>query len=85
MSDELKLEILAEASQNHIAAEMDAQILAFFGGSVDAVKRYAHLYVIETEMTPIMGDISDLSFTYTTELHTRIRLKTKEELEADNE
>lgn len=82
------LNLIKEGLKNEIADQIDAQLLKFFG-SIEDMRRYGHLYVLETE--PVRMELmthSDLDFNSKTFMcqaitKTKIRPKTREELEAD--
>lgn len=81
-------ENVIQTSAKLVADEMDAQILRFFG-SVEAVRRYAQDYVIEHKPVAVETYNDQTSFdnnTFYLRMETRviIRLKTKEEREAEN-
>ncbi len=69
-----------------IAAEMDKQVLAFFG-SEDAMRAYGQDYVIE--QTPVAvetfndTDLFDNTYHIRLETKYRLRLKTRKEREAE--
>ncbi|UVK58702.1 hypothetical protein SEA_GANTCHERGOBLIN_40 [Arthrobacter phage GantcherGoblin] len=67
------------------ATTMDEFIINFFGGE-EAAKSQIHLYILEEypmEFAVAASDLTKNEISYTTHQQFRLRLKTKEELEAE--
>lgn len=81
MSDQFHT--LSYNAHRQVSTELDARILAFFG-SYENAEKFGHLYVLETTPPKFeMNAEKDLAISYTMEWEYRIRLKTEEELAAD--